>query len=183
MFIKPHKFRYTDGKTNFDIKNGFNVDWLISHLGFSCIFIEKRKKKKRCKFPRERGQTCPSGRESLLETPGTGGGTSPRLAASPPWIHSGLRQWRQQGWGVLQWGHGPSRTRKTLQLRDPNATIPPGSPTDTPGAETCSGRGGGAAGAAVIRGVSTCSFVGSAIRNWGGGGRTGWGRRCWSRGG
>ena len=40
---------------------------------------------------------CPCGTELLLETLGTGGGTSPCLAASLPWIHSGLRQWRQQG--------------------------------------------------------------------------------------
>ena len=73
--------------------------WTDSSLTWDSHAYSMRKgKKKKMQIPKgRRTDVCPSGRESLLETPGTGGGTSPRLAASPPWIHSGLRQWRQQG--------------------------------------------------------------------------------------
>ena len=73
---------------------------------------------------------------------------------------------------MLQQGCGPSQTGKTLQLRDPNATIPPGPPADTPGAETCVGVGWGT-GAAVILGGLCLLAVGSPVRN-GGRGREDW---------
>lgn len=71
---------------------------------------------------------CPCGTESLLETPGTGGGTSPRLAASLPWIHSGLRSGASKAEERSSGGLRPSQMGRTLQLRDPNAIIPPGPP-------------------------------------------------------
>lgn len=140
MFIKPHKFRYTDGKTNFDIKK-MGLMWTDSSLlGFSCIFIEKRKKK-RCKFPREGGQTCaPLGGITAGDP-----GNRRRYQPTPGSISSLDSLWAQTVAPArltsAPAGRGPSQTGKALQLRDPNAYHPPGPPADTQGAETCVGVG------------------------------------------